>query len=61
MTEKEKEFAIGWILVWQTECAGGCTKYFLCSKKNTMCDKKDKLLCQKGMKKIMKSLGYKTK
>jgi len=48
-----------WILVWQTNCAGGASTDFLCAKKNAPCNKKDKLLCQNAMKKIMKSLEKK--
>jgi len=56
MTNKQMR---AWILFWQTNCAGGVTYDYLCAKKNAGCDKKDKLLCQNAMKKIMKSLGGK--
>jgi len=48
-----------WILVWQTNCAGGITTDFLCGKKNARCDKKDKSLCQNAIKKIMRFLEKK--
>jgi len=59
LSAKDCNFLITCLLIWQTNCAGGATTDFLCAKKGSRCDKREKRHCQKDMKKAMKLLEQK--